>query len=130
MPSGSRTSRRPFVRGSSALRVEVRPDRVDPDAARLLVIGDLDLVGAPLLGECVEEQLLAGYRHLVLDLGPSSFCDARGLAALLKARDRVASCGGSLVIVGASELLRRAIAVTGLADELPVEADVVPLQRN
>lgn len=130
MPDGSEVHRTPRIAGPRALQVLVRPDTREPAAARLVVLGDLDLLGAPELTQCVEQQVQSGLRTLVLDLGGSSFCDARGLAALLDARNRVRAVGGTLVIVGASELLRRAISVTGLDDELPVVADVATFDRS
>jgi anti-anti-sigma factor len=112
------------------LRLAVHPDARDPAAVRIAVNGDLDILSAPALIDCVTEQLDAGRRRLVLDLGATSFCDARGLAAMLDARERVCASGGALVLVGASDLLRRAITATGLSEALPVVADVVAIHRS
>jgi anti-anti-sigma factor len=128
MPSGSRRSRTP--RGPRTLRIAVRLDADDPHGARLVVTGDLDILSTPTLAESVADQLAHGRQRLVLDLGGASFCDARGLAALLDARERASSEGGTVTIVGASDLLRRAITVTGLDEALPVVAEVVAIDRN
>ena len=94
------------------------------EAVTVDVVGELDLVGGPELARCVEEQVEGGRRHIRLDLTGLSFCDARGLSALVDARERVDGAGGELVLAGAPAMLRRAMTVTGLDDRLFVEADL------
>lgn len=51
------------------------------------VTGELDMLTAPVLKACLDEQLATDPSHLVLDLQQVSFLDSKGLNCLLFARE-------------------------------------------
>lgn len=81
------------------------------DTRRLLLQGELDMTSA---GDV--EALLAEIAGSIVevDLSSLTFIDARGMRALLEARHRIAEEGGTLRIVGATGMVRRAFALVDL----------------
>ena len=65
-----------------------------------------------------EEALATTPEVVRLDLSDLSFCDARGLAALLRACHRIHSAQRRLLVIGVPEHVRRLLAITGLPDPL------------
>jgi hypothetical protein len=60
----------------------------------VVVVGELDLLTAPLLDACVREQLAAAPTNLILDLQAVRFLGASGLSCLLRAREGVLQTTG------------------------------------
>ncbi|MFG1926358.1 STAS domain-containing protein [Cryptosporangium sp. NPDC048952] len=87
---------------------------------RLHLIGELDQKSTPVLLGCVEHLEAATGDRTVLDCGHLSFIDARGLSALLYAQALLGESGVSLELAEPTPMLRRILAVTGLAEVLPV----------
>jgi anti-sigma B factor antagonist len=100
--------------GVAALSVQLRDLS---EGFTLQISGDLDFLSARELTQVVEAIQFDGRRHLVLDLTGLVFCDAGGVAALLRAHRSVSGAGGQLLVRGASGLPRRVLAITG-ADRL------------
>ena len=89
----------------------------DPSGARVVkLIGEIDLSNADTLGDT-----LAGITgdggHLVIDLSALEFMDSSGIAMLLRAAGRALS----IEVRNPSDVVRRIIECTGLADVLPIE---------
>lgn len=79
------------------------------------VIGEVDMLTAPLLEQCVREQLAQGLAHLVMDLDAVGYLGAAGLGTLLAARDLALSVGSGLhLVVMRTRAVARPLAVTGL----------------
>lgn len=117
----------PFVAGPDDANADVSGHlQRGTDSVSVDVVGELDLVSAPVLSRWVAEQVGEGRRHIRLDLTRLSFCDARGLSALIDVREHVDEAGGELVLAGAPPILRRAIRVTGLEERLPIQPDAKP----
>jgi anti-anti-sigma factor len=74
--------------------------------AGLALSGEVDAAAADLLDRALAHHE-AGAGEAVLDLSRLGFVDARGLATLAARADRVAAAGGTLVVTGASPMLRR-----------------------
>jgi anti-sigma B factor antagonist len=81
---------------------------------RVLVSGELDVATEEDLSERVDALVPAGARQMCLDLAAVSFCDARGLSALVRLDRRLAASGRRLSVVGAPAHVRRLLALTGL----------------
>ena len=86
---------------------------VGPTQRVLQVHGELGLVDVDRLQEALEE-VAATARLVVVGLEGCEFIDSIALAALLRARDRLAEDGSRLVIAGATGQVRRVIEVSGL----------------
>jgi anti-anti-sigma factor len=83
--------------------------------------GELDFTNAHLLVDTVTGIELDGHRTVVLDLSGLSFCDARGVSALLKAHSCVRSAGRRLLLRGVSGVPLRVIGITGADSSLDLE---------
>jgi anti-sigma B factor antagonist len=81
----------------------------------VVVDGELDLLTAPLVEECLRDQLVAGPAHLVLDLESVRFLGASGLSCMLSARELVGARGSELHLAGLiTNVVQRAVEATGL----------------
>ncbi|HEX2773802.1 MAG TPA: STAS domain-containing protein [Micromonosporaceae bacterium] len=85
---------------------------------RVVVAGELDTETAPQLITCIESEVELGRSRLAVDLQALTFCDSRGLVALLQASDRCRRAGGSLAVVGATGSVARVFAITGVDEVL------------
>ncbi|MBV9058158.1 MAG: STAS domain-containing protein [Pseudonocardiales bacterium] len=82
----------------------------------VVVEGELDSRTAPLLEQCVHQQLLAAPEHLIVDLVSVRFVDSGGLNCLLRARQLTQLKGMQLHLAG---LITRAAAVPMRITGLP-----------
>lgn len=71
------------------------------------VDGELDMVTAPLLEECLREQLASDPTHLIVDLQPVSFMASNGLNCLICIHELAQTTGVQLHLAG---LVTRAVA--------------------
>lgn len=90
-----------------------------PGVARVAVIGEVDMAGAPalshkLLVTPVENNLVV----LDVDLTETSFLDCAGVNALLRARHAAASIGCLLYVSDPRPNVRRVLQLTGVLDHL------------
>jgi anti-sigma B factor antagonist len=83
--------------------------------------GEIDLHVAPRLSEELHGAIANGARRLVVDLGGVSFIDSSGIAALVRAAERLRARGAELVLVCDDHRILRALEVTGLDGRLPRE---------
>src|ERR687890_65291 len=63
----------------------VKADRVDRDTAVVTVTGEVDLVVAPELLECLDTVIDAGRRRIAVDMTAVRFIDSTAIGALLTA---------------------------------------------
>jgi anti-anti-sigma factor len=84
-----------------------------PERRVIEVHGDVALPDVDQLQETLTG-VSAGYRRVVVGLEDCDFIDSLALAALLRARDRLAEEGRRLAIAGARGQVRRVIEVSGL----------------
>ena len=98
----------------------------DASVTRLGLVGELDLATAPTVCDAAG-QLLRTRRpgDVLLDLSRLTFCDARGLSALMAVDRIVRDTGGRLRVTGASPRLRRLLALTDLDHDLGAQAEPV-----
>jgi anti-sigma B factor antagonist len=89
---------------------------------RAIVTGEIDFAGAPTMqariaGACGQHD----EHRLVLDLAAVRFMDSSGLRAVLHVqRELAGEPGGGMVILGATEPVRRLLTLTGLEQHLRV----------
>jgi anti-sigma B factor antagonist len=104
---------------SGALDVRVGP--IDCGCT-VTVVGELDTLGAPVLGGCLEELLTRpDVRAIELDLSGVTFLDSAGLTVLARAHRRARLAGQVLRMrCGTGRAVLRPLAITGLADVLTV----------
>jgi anti-sigma B factor antagonist len=91
--------------GSELLALTV--ERPTSGVCVVTVGGELDMLTAPMLEACLEEQLSTAPRHLVVDLQRVSFLDSKGLNCLLRAREAIQTTTTQLHLAG---LVTRAVA--------------------
>lgn len=100
--------------------VDVHGD--DPRQPVVSVSGEIDLaVRDDLLNTLTATIGAAGVAKVVVDLSRVSFMDSTGLHVLLAARDRAHGSGVGFTVVGATGIVRRVLAVTGVLELLTGE---------
>jgi anti-sigma B factor antagonist len=95
----------------------------------LHIAGDLDMLGAPVLSDCVAEILRRNPPTLIVDLNEVDFLGSAGLAALIDARHRAAT-RTDLRIVVANRTILRAMEVTGLLAQFSIYPDLDAARRD
>src|SRR5215211_259268 len=83
--------------------------------------GELDLATEGVLAAIVDPLLTTAAPIVRLDLSGLTFCDARGLSALLGARRRLMASHREVRIGGAGRWLRRVLQLTHLEEPLEVD---------
>jgi anti-sigma B factor antagonist len=108
---------RPTVRSvSSGFSVDIMGLQVTgdgPDARVVTVTGEIDVVTAPDLADCLTTQL-AGSQVVVVDLDGVRFLGSAGVAVLFEANELATRQGRDLQLVSHSRAANLALKVTGL----------------
>jgi anti-sigma B factor antagonist len=102
-------------RSARALGIEVVQPR--PDAAVLVVSGELDTLTAPELDAALRELVAGPQPLLVVDLSGVTFLASSGLAVLIQAAHRAEDRDRDLHLVVTSRAVLRPIEITG-SDQL------------
>lgn len=84
----------------------------------LALSGELDVVSAPELEQCLNEVLAEPYALVKLDLSELAFVDSAGMSVLIKGKQDAESSGRTLVLSRATAQVHRVFALVGLADWL------------
>lgn len=87
----------------------------------LVLSGELDVVSAPALQQCLNEVLAEEHARVMLDLNGLEFVDSAGVSVLIRAKQAAEAGGRTLVLRRPTEQLERVFALVGLADWLAVE---------
>ncbi|ASO19856.1 anti-sigma B factor antagonist [Actinoalloteichus hoggarensis] len=114
-----------------ALSVEHSPD----SATVITLVGEVDMLTAPLLDQALGEQLEDGGDPLVVDLREVDFLGVTGLAVLADGLTTARATGVALRLLCAGRPVRRALAATGMDDPTTVyhtltDALTVPVPRG
>jgi anti-anti-sigma factor len=88
------------------------------DPPRLRLLGELDVSSSDGVIAAVGGFSFNGVAQLEVDLSGLSFCDVRGLHALVAAKRAAAARGLQVSYVGESAFLRRVARITGCDQEL------------
>ncbi|CAB4600532.1 MAG: STAS domain-containing protein [Actinomycetes bacterium] len=98
---------------------------VDLDGDVIVVHGDIDMAGGPVLEAAMlqqEEQDPDGDRPLVIDLGDVSFIDSSGLRSLLGAGRRARARGSEVVLRRVGSEVARLLDITGTTSQFVIES--------
>ena len=95
---------------------------VDGRAARVAVVGELDLSQASVLTDAVEAAFRDGAERVIVDLHEVSFVDSSGLQGLMWVTNGRAT-GQELALARPSDAMRRLFRQTGLGDRLTFAED-------
>jgi anti-anti-sigma factor len=93
------------------------------DPAVLLLGGELDLATVPQLDDRIDQLLEAGRHRILLDLSALSFCDSTGLGGFVRGNNLCTDAGGWLRVTGATGVVARVLAATGLGEFLAPEPE-------
>jgi anti-sigma B factor antagonist len=85
--------------------------------------GELDVVCSQRFDDCLTEAS-SGSDRVILDLSGVDFMDTTALAVIVGHWRRQIAAGGMLLLAGARYRYTKALWITGLADRLPMYADV------
>jgi anti-sigma B factor antagonist len=96
------------------LSVQVRHE---PEAAFVIVAGEVDLLTAPRLTAALDEILLTNIRHIAIDLTETTFMDSAGIHALVRAHNRT---GRDVAVICGPGPVLRALELLGLTEPLSV----------
>jgi anti-sigma B factor antagonist len=94
-----------------SLRVRVHRES---SAVRVLVSGELDVATERHLTDRLDALVPADAPQVCLDLAAVTFCDARGLSALVRFSRRLDASGRRLSVIGAPAHMRRLLVLTSL----------------
>jgi anti-sigma B factor antagonist len=97
-------------------------NRRDDDRGVVLALsGELDVVTAPELEQCLSDVLSEPHACVMVDLNGLRFVDSAGVSVLIKAKQDAEANGRTLVLRRPTEQLHRVFALVGLADWLAIE---------
>jgi anti-sigma B factor antagonist len=94
--------------------------------AVLSFAGELDVASADQAYGYVRDAIDAHGGAVLLDMAGLSFCDARGLGALVRMSRHAGQAGSCLHLVAPPPLLVKIIRITGLDGRLPVHSGTGP----
>lgn len=97
--------------------VRLMVNRPSTSTSVVRAMGGLDAHSAPVLTECVREQLVNGAKYVVIDLEAVEFLSSAGLGALLDSSHLVTSAtpASKLYLAGTSErAVRKPLEMVGL----------------
>jgi uncharacterized protein (TIGR02172 family) len=97
--------------------MQISAHRVE-DRLTVALAGRLDTGTAPALGRQLDADL-AGIRHLVLDLDACHYVSSAGLRELLRARKRLATEGGTMLLTNVSREIQDVLEMTGFDKLIP-----------
>jgi len=89
--------------------------------ATVAISGEIDLTSAPRLDDEVTGLIEDAVMTLTIELAGVSFMDSTGLRVLLKASKLLDTAGGSLVLRGPSDPVRRLLEVSGLDSHFRID---------
>lgn len=105
-----------IVEGQGAAPLRLSASR---EGSRLVITveGELDLSNVSELEAALSRELQDQPEELIFDLGQLTFMDSSGISVLLRARNRA----GTVILRNPSDIIRRVVVGTGLADIFRME---------
>lgn len=88
------------------------------------IIGDVDASAAQVLGQFLNELLVQGHKHIVLDVSSMSIIASAGIRSLLYTYKDATTLGAEIRIFGPNNQVERIFMITGL-NELMQIADKI-----
>ena len=83
--------------------------------------GRLDTNAAPILGEEMEQSLVEGVSHLVIDMAECDYVASSGLRVILGAQKKMNALHGTMVVKNVIGDVMEVFEMTGFADILTFE---------
>ena len=99
-------------------------DRRPGGTTIIQVLGEIDMLTAPALRQCLDEEVARACATLVLDLRHVTFLGSSGLAALVGALHQCEAAGSKLRLVLDTHVVRRPLEASGLLEVFEVSAEV------
>ena len=93
------------------------------DAARLTLVGELDMATAPRVEEAVADVLAKGARDVIVDLSGLAFVDSSGLRLFITLNDRAAAEAWTLGLIRPPARSFAVFQITGADQNLPFIED-------
>lgn len=94
--------------------------RTAADRVVLELHGELDLLGAPLLQQRIEDSAVDARGILVLDLQDLQFVDSAGLRVILATHERVRADGREFALTKGSPQVQRLLSIAGVDEHLRI----------
>ena len=91
---------------------------LSPPVLELGLAGELDIFTAGQISRELDRALWSGCRRVLLDAAEVTFIDASALGVLVRARNLMRSCAGTMEIVAFSPVVLRLCVLTGLVSLL------------
>ncbi|UII56221.1 anti-sigma factor antagonist [Cytobacillus spongiae] len=92
---------------------------------KVSVRGEIDAYTAPQLRETLFPLAQKGDVHIIVDLSDVTYMDSTGLGVFVGAFKQVRASNGSFRMIGLSERLKRLFEITGLADIMDINSQIV-----
>lgn len=116
-------SHAPTAGADAASGMHIEAERRSDDIVHARVSGEVDLLSAPDLRKWIHEELGEATR-LVLDLDGVDFLGSAGLSVLAELSEQAAGSRLDWAIVAGTRVVLRPLEATGLAEQMPVHADL------
>jgi len=110
--------------------MDINTTVIDPQLAVIRCDGRLNMVAASTLRASIEQAVLDGQYHVVVDLGATSFIDSSGLGALIAGLKKARQAGGNLRIAAANEQVLTVLKLTNLDRVLRPHGSVEDATRD
>jgi anti-sigma B factor antagonist len=92
---------------------------ITDDAARVRLVGELDLASAAVVDARLDELVNEGARQLILDLSGLSFIDSSGLRLLFTWLRNTREAGVAFSLVRGGSSVQRVFSIAGVENLLP-----------
>jgi anti-sigma B factor antagonist len=103
---------------SAILRLSVEEPL--PGVRAIMVVGELDMLSAPTLQRCVQEELADGISGLILDLDKLTFIGSAGILVLVQTRDAAQRAQVPLRLVCNLYAVLRTLKICGVLDQFDI----------
>lgn len=95
------------------------------DVAILSVTGRLDSVAAHQFWQAIEEQIVAGYVRLVVDLKKVDYLTSAGIKAMIQGLQRTRNLGGDFRVANAQAQVKQLLSLAGVDTVIRLYPNVV-----
>jgi len=103
------------VEQPSDFALSVQPDR---DRVRVIAIGEIDLVSAPLLAAQIKDLWVAGWTDVTADLSGVTFLDSTGVHVLVTARNDAIGRGAGFSVTNGNAAVSQVLRICGVEELL------------
>lgn len=94
--------------------IDIDTEQLGEDACVISLAGEVDLYTAPEFKQQLLEAIAQGARHVIVDLGATTFIDSTALGVLVGGVKRLRPSGGRLTLVCDDPDITKIFRITGL----------------